>query len=130
MAAAPLLSLHGLTNRPERALQEWRASSDPSPVLEAWSEIHAAWVGAPDDQRDVLLGHCAVLWQQLNAACVGAPWIPLINQFVQMAFRGMSAKMPREFAPELAASASAWQDALRAVVPGMAQGASQAAHQR
>lgn len=130
MDATPLLSLQGLTNHQERALQEWRASSDPSPVLEAWSEIHAAWVGAPDDQRDVLLGHCAVLWQQLNAACVGAPWIPLINQFVQMAFRGMSAKMPREFAPELAASASAWQDALRAVVPGMAQGASQAAHQR
>jgi hypothetical protein len=122
MNVLPLLSLQGLTQRQERSLHEFRTSSDPSSVFEAWSEIHQAWQNAPEAERDAWLGHSAVLWQQLNVACNGAEWLPLLNQFVQLSFRGISAKMPREFTPELAPNAETWLTSLCALVPRLSAG--------
>lgn len=104
----PSLSLHGLRDHQHQALTRWRQTQDNSIPFEAWATIYRSWNTAPQDQKDVWLGHVAVLWQEINTLCAGASWLPLLNQFVQIGFRGITPKMPRDFSPALAPEAAAW----------------------
>ncbi len=108
MNQVPLLSLEGLRDHQQRALIAWQQQHATSAVFRAWSEVFRAWSAVDAEQQEVWLGHVAVLWQELNVTCEGHEWLPLLNQFVQVSFRGIARKMPRDFAPPLAADAASW----------------------
>ena len=117
----PSLTLHGLRDHQHQALTRWRQTQDNSIPFEAWSTIYRSWNAAPQDQKDVWLGHVAVLWQEVNDLCAGATWLPLLNQFVQIGFRGITPKMPRDFSPALAPEAVAWQNEFVRCLPQLTQ---------
>lgn len=115
------LTLHGLRDHQNQALEHWRNTHDDSIPFQAWASIYQALQSSPADQKEAWLGHAAVLWQELNAACAGVEWLPLINQFIQIGFRGIAPKMPRDFAPALAPEAVAWHRAFLPRLPRLTE---------
>ncbi len=127
MNQVPLLSLEGLRDHQQRALFAWQQQHATSAVFRAWAEVYRAWNGVDGEQQEVWLGHAAVLWQELNVTCEGQNWLPLLNQFVQVSFRGIARKTPRDFAPPLAADAASWHNVFGTSVQQLSTGTSQGA---
>lgn len=115
------LTLHGLRDHQNQAIEYWRSTHDDSVPFQAWASIFQALQSSPADQKEAWLGHAAVLWQELNVACAGVEWLPLINQFIQIGFRGIAPKMPRDFAPALAPEAVAWHQAFLPRLPRLTE---------
>ncbi len=120
MNQVPLLSLEGLRDHQQRALTAWQQQHATSAVFRAWAEVYQAWSSVDAEQQEVWLGHAAVLWQELNVTCDGQNWLPLLNQFVQVSFRGIARKTPRDFAPPLAPDTASWHTIFGASVQQLA----------
>ncbi|MEN9578646.1 MAG: hypothetical protein RJA70_1655, partial [Pseudomonadota bacterium] len=110
------LSIESLRRYQEQALSAWRTLGEPTPLLLAWSNIHRSWLSTDEATQRDSLGHIAVFWQELNAQAQAVSAMPLLNQFVQVSFKRIIQRIPRDFTPSLAADAASWHRELVAAL--------------
>lgn len=104
------------------------SQTDPTAVFRVWLGFRALWMRVDDAHKGELLGHLAVLWQELDRQwTIRREAAPLLNQFINVGFQGIHRAIPRSFAPEIAPGPMPWYGMFAQMAQGF--GAGQSAHQ-
>lgn len=121
-------TIEELKAKQNTALSILLTQTDPTPVFQVWTAFRELWMSLDDHAKGMLLGHLAVLWQELDRHwTIRREAAPLLNQFINVGFQGIHRAIPRVFTPDIAPGPVPWYSGFTEMIRGFTHGES--AHQ-
>jgi hypothetical protein len=112
-------TIEELKAKQNTALSILLTQTDPTPVFQVWTAFRELWMSLDDVSKGALLGHLAVLWQELDKHwTIRREAAPLLNQFINVGFQGIHRAIPRVFTPDIAPGPVPWYNGFAEMVRG------------